>query len=452
MYFLRSAKASILFLIAALCFSSVASAVTVRTVTVMASGGNYTSLAAAITGESKNLVALDRQLTILCYASAAPDTKLVSLSSANGWVTDSTHYIRIVVPTTERHSGVFNSTKYYRIMNDYEEGIVVSGVPYTRIEGLQFYSSETSYTPSYPIELDNSPNCLVDSALIDVWNAYATPRQGIHMTLSGGSTVRNTIIYGAAESAIGVYWDPVIIDNVTLVNASRYNNALYGIDWSVNGGSGHLIRNVYCGGFQSACFNGPASSVTMVTSASSDQTGSIKNVSIANAAFVNPTNEPLSLRIQATSALKGAGTNLSAYFGNDIKGQTRTVPWDIGADQTPSGPPPSPNEKWLRALYQDVLGRAPTPTEIQQALGQLSGGTPRSTIVQNLCSTAEGSGRVMSLVQSLVLNSLYQSYLARTPTTLEVSSGDYALHSPLIQVMISILVTDEYYQRAQTRF
>src|SRR5438105_2119999 len=102
---------------------SFAFATTRRIVTVRSSGGNYTSLAAAITGERKNLVALDEQLTIQCYSSAAPDTAQVQIFDTDGWVTDSTHYIDIVVPPSERHTGKFDPTKYYRVMNMYELGI-----------------------------------------------------------------------------------------------------------------------------------------------------------------------------------------------------------------------------------------------------------------------------------------------------------------------------------------
>ena len=42
------------------------------------------------------------------------------------------------------------------------------------------------------------------------------------------------------------------------------------------------------------------------------------------------------------TAARGQGLDLSAQFNTDFDGQTRTVPWDIGADEAGGGPVPSP--------------------------------------------------------------------------------------------------------------
>lgn len=446
-------KRFVLIVISILLVSAFAFATTQRTVTVKGSGGDYTSLAAALTGEAKNLVALDRQLTIECYASAAPDTPEAHVWASDGWVTDSTHYVRITVPLSERHQGKFDTSKYHRVMNMYELGIWVLGVPYTRIEGVQFYVSASNYWTSYPIQLAQCENCFIDGVLIDGWFGLYGPRHGLHLTVAGGSEVRNTIIYGAWEAGIGVYWEPVTINNVTIVDQGLYSNALYGIDWGTNGGTGHVIRNVYCGGASVACYNGPRSAVTMTNDYASDNTGTVNNISLANAAFGNISNSLIDLNIQASSALRNGAVDLSSSFTNDCAGRTRVVPWDIGACAfVPSGPPPSPDEKFVRAFYLDFLNRAPSSTELQQALSQLGGGVSRSTYVQSVCSSTEGNGKITSMVQALVLNNIYQSYLVRPPTTTEVAAGDAQLHNPLTQVVVSILSSSEYYQRAQTRF
>jgi hypothetical protein len=102
-------------------------------------------------------------------------------------------------------------------------------------------------------------------------------------------------------------------------------------------------------------------------------------------------------------------------------------------------------------LYQDLLARAPTAIEVSQALTQLSGGTSRTTIVQNLCAGPEAAGKITALVQGLVLNNFYQAWLARSPTAAEVSSGDGLLHSPFTTIIVTIFASDEYFARAQTR-
>lgn len=436
-----------------LLLAPLARAATERVVTVKSSGGNYTTLAAAIAGEAKNLVSLDRQLTIECYSSAAPDRSQVSISS--GWVTDSTRYLRIVVPPSERHSGKFDATKYHRIMNNYQQGIVISGVPYTRIEGVQFYVSEANYSPSYPIQLSSCRNCLVDSVIVNAWYGFQSPRHGIHITLSGGSVVRNSVIYGVAEAAIGVNWEPVTIDNVTMVNRGLYNNALYGIDWSLNGGTGHVIRNTYCGGFANNCYHGPTAAVAMTTSASSDLTGNIDNVSVASASFVDDTGPTIDLHLQAASPLKDVGTSLSTVFTLDIDGQPRSGAWDIGADEADGGAPPpppppgpTPNEKFIQSFFQDFLSRQPTSSELQTLAGQLDSGSSRSSVVQSVCSTSEGAGKIANMIQTMVVNPLFQSYLKRLPTSGEVSSLGTPMNSSFTQILVTIFASDEYYQAA----
>jgi hypothetical protein len=84
------------------------------TVTVKSSTGDYTSLNAAFAGESYNLTNNCHNtgsagiLTINCYAF----TDTVAASTGAGYTTSASYYINVVVPLTERHSGVWNTGKY----------------------------------------------------------------------------------------------------------------------------------------------------------------------------------------------------------------------------------------------------------------------------------------------------------------------------------------------------
>ncbi len=102
---------------------------TLRTVTVKPSGGDYVSLNAAMVGEAADLVALDRRLDIECYSMS--DTVQVVV---NGFTTDATRYIRIYTPSSERHRGKWDNTKY-RLENT--ALIVDIQENYVRFEGLQ---------------------------------------------------------------------------------------------------------------------------------------------------------------------------------------------------------------------------------------------------------------------------------------------------------------------------
>jgi hypothetical protein len=391
-----------------LCFlNPVAWAVTQRTVTVKASGGDYTSLAAAIAGESKNLVGLDRQLTIACYASAAPDMPTARLDPADGWVTDATHYVRVMVPPGERHTGKWDPTKYYRSMVNYQTSFE-SLLPYTRIEGVQFYVDPSQFLPGWSIWFSYCRNCLIDGVLHNGWwgndgSGRITLTDAFHLTVSGGTVVRNTIVVGQLMACARMAWEPVEYDNFTCINEGWGGTGLNGIDFSNHSNTGHVIRNSYCGGATAGCYFGPASAVTITNSASSDNTGDIPNVSISAAMFVNPASPLPDLNLQAGSFLRGKGTSLSGIFTTDCAGRPRpsTGAWDVGACEFAGGspPPPSQNELWIRALYQDLLARAPNPTELSQALAQLNGGASRSTFVQNLCAGSEGAGKITGLVR-----------------------------------------------------
>ena len=82
----------------------------VRTVTVRPSGGDYTSLNAALAGEAADLVALNRQLNIELYAMT--DTEAVDLITP-AYVTDPDRYIKVYTPAAERHAGVWDAGKYH---------------------------------------------------------------------------------------------------------------------------------------------------------------------------------------------------------------------------------------------------------------------------------------------------------------------------------------------------
>jgi hypothetical protein len=61
-----------------------------KTVTVKTSGGDYTSLNAALAGEAIDLVANTRILTIECYAFT--DTTAVTIS---GYTSDESYYVNM---------------------------------------------------------------------------------------------------------------------------------------------------------------------------------------------------------------------------------------------------------------------------------------------------------------------------------------------------------------------
>jgi hypothetical protein len=102
--------------------------------TVKSSGGDYTSLSAFDAGEQRNLVTADEIAVAECYA--FEDGTAVDI---NGWTTDSTRYIKIYTPTSERHDGKWDATAYRLSLSNPSAYILILREDYIRVEGLQLY-------------------------------------------------------------------------------------------------------------------------------------------------------------------------------------------------------------------------------------------------------------------------------------------------------------------------
>ena len=109
---------------------------------------DYTSLAAAIAGESgaspkcvkgADLVTNDEQLTIECRASSgAADTAAVSV---DGFTRDEDRYVEIYIPPAHRHNGKWSTGKY-RIESTVQDILYIKD-SYTRVRGIQVKGSST---------------------------------------------------------------------------------------------------------------------------------------------------------------------------------------------------------------------------------------------------------------------------------------------------------------------
>jgi hypothetical protein len=80
----------------------------------------------------------------------------------------------------------------------------------------------------------------------------------------------------------------------------------------------------------------------------------------------------------------------------------------------------SPDARWVQALYHDVLGRTADPSAVAALSHELNNGTPREVVVSFL----EGNPD-----RPLIVGSLYNSYLHRSPNPTERSSGTLFLAS-----------------------
>ncbi len=268
-----------------------------------------------------------------------PDTSAVTI---NGWTTGSDNYIRVYTAPEARHDGKWKETAYR---------LQTSGTPiqsneeYVRFDGLQVFMNNTNFSQWQRGILVNLGAAAAD---IRIANSIVRSNGNIGVNCGGiwfettgpGSRyyITNTAIYGfktnsdyaAGVRSLNANWTGYMY-NVTS-NANDYGFR--------NSGGTMIAKNCYAGGNSHAAYNG---TIGKSNCASSDGTGSAGLTSVAysvsgGASFNNVTLSSEDFHIKGNSALKDAGVVTSTEaaplnFMVDIDGQTRSAPWDIGADE-----------------------------------------------------------------------------------------------------------------------
>lgn len=296
-------------------------------------GATYVSLAAALSGEAAaapNLVADTCILTIECYASAAPDTALADTGTS--YTTNASYYINIVVPTSDRHDGKWNTSKYRMECSggSTNGGALKIQEAYTRVTGLQIkHSSTGNYQEVTGIYANNGPY-EVSACLI--WCAVANNSAIINGIYSpyGAGTIWNTVAWrtGAGtfstSDGFSAHQATLTISNCT---AYGFNRNFYG---SASGPG--VVKN---------CISqaSGASGYAYTTSTGSDYNLSDRADAVGSTVynsktltFVDAANGDFHLAAGDTDAID-KGTSLSGTFTVDIDGVTRSGTWDLGADE-----------------------------------------------------------------------------------------------------------------------
>jgi len=298
---------------------------TTITKTIKPSGGDYTSLSAWEAGMQKNLVTADEISVAECYS--MQDTASVSV---DGWTTDSTRYIYIYTPGSERHDGKYNTSKY-RLETS---GNNVLEIPedYVRVKGLQIVltgaDSSNTRRAVYSQTGTTSDRRIEECVIKDLGSGTAT-RTGIE-ALYGTIYLYNNIVYDFKDYGINSYWWSSATWYV-------YNNTVYGCGLGINrsGGDTVYLKNNLCNS-NTTDYSGTFTNAT--TNLSEDATS--PNTALRNKAvtFVDEAGDDFHLASSDTNA-KDAGTDLSADSDSpydismDIDGVTRSGTWDIGADE-----------------------------------------------------------------------------------------------------------------------
>lgn len=302
------------------------------TKTVKSSGGDYTSLNAALAGQSADLTANCGGsggagiLTIECYS--MEDT--TAATTGSGYTTSSSYYINITVPVAERHNGKWD-TSAYRLNVNYNGRALEIDEFYTRLTGLQVKNSASgAYCCIY---MNHGSAYIVDSCIIDGNDSiyFVFYDSSAHYQLTG--TIRNSVIYNSArvgvELTIGSS-GTVNLQNVTIASCIR--DGLKRSSGTVN------ATNVACiGNGDNSSYFDFTGTITKTNCASTDATADGTNcetgIAHSTSTFVNVTAGSQDYHLVSGSGLIDQGTSLSGIFTTDIDGETRSGTWDIGADE-----------------------------------------------------------------------------------------------------------------------
>ena len=305
-----------------------------KTVTVKSTGGDYTTVSAALAGESTNLVTNTCILTIECYDPA--DT--IQIETGSGYTTNSSYYVHITVPQSIRHAGVWDTNKWVFQYAGTHFAIYlcnylhISGFQLERTSGDGGFFNFLGISASYTL---NISNCILKGC------GGTTYRQILYSCSTGSfPTINmwNCLAYNTG-SEWGSYQNHLEAqDVVNLYNCTIING---GADFGIRREAGTLtLKNCYVGGSLYGDYTG---AIALTTCASSDSTGTSglrgilasTTADSTHAGFVNVTSSAENFHIKTDSPLKGVGTTnpASGLFSDDIDGVVRTGSWDIGADQ-----------------------------------------------------------------------------------------------------------------------
>jgi len=304
-------------------------------------GTDYTSLAAWEAGEQRDLVAADEIAVAKCRCTnGSADATTVTIE---GWTTNSDCYIKVWTDPDEgyRHDGKWNDSSY-RLDPGTNNGLYVrQGWVY--IIGLQIHATHKVQSghvyARYPLLLEwcTSGDVVIDKSIIRL-TAKSTKGYGINIYDPNDTTtafkIRNCVIYqdGSSTGEAGIRIGAASNDTVEIFNCTVYN---FGIGiFNQSGSPDVIVQN--CAVFGNSDDFSNVSTIDHCASDDGDGTNAVVP-SDWSLVFVDYPNGDFHLKSTDTD-LRDAGVDLSSEgFTDDIDGETRSAPWDIGADEYVSG-------------------------------------------------------------------------------------------------------------------
>jgi len=336
---------------------------------------------------SRDLVAADAAMLVACYNDGPMDD---TVSISNSWITSANNLIRVFTPVatsqvgaSQRHTGVAGTGfRMTPVLNGGGTGrYVILGINtgYVRVEGLEIDGTgvtASQYVKGINIQqgLSNVGDIRIDSNLIhDLhttaagWNTEGSMGIiGLQQNLTSGPplTITNNVIYDITNTVVeghiaGIHVGSRATSYVLNNTVLRINNVgsgcapncgpawgIYAKAWPDGTGVTVIAQNNYVGNVSAVnpvqvCYgvmDGGVLTQSFNVSSDATATGFSSQTNRTNYAtyFQSITNGSENLHIVNTSAaLWGtSGSDLSARFSHDVDGQLRTIPWDVGADES----------------------------------------------------------------------------------------------------------------------
>lgn len=322
-------------------FSSLAAAVSTST---GAASANYLNTA--------NLVNGNYVLNIPCYYDNGPDTSPVVIS---GYTTGPGNYILIYTPTStasqvnqsQRHGGQWTSTAYALQPTANNFSINAGSTQYLTIDGLQLlmaitYSSNLADIDTNPVATSTVTisNNIIRASITNFGSLNAGILRNYDASSSKVLDIYNNDIYGFSYGASTQYGISLNAVNTAFIYSNTIASNSIGV-YLQNGPAATAKDNIFAfnstdtvGTFASGTdYNATDLSTIGYTVTGGGNTHDRVSQTFS---FGNAAQNDYFLTASDTGA-RGHGVDLSAdpnlAFNTDIYGDTRTDPWDIGADQ-----------------------------------------------------------------------------------------------------------------------
>jgi len=301
---------------------------------------DYSSVDAAIDGEvaSDSDITDEGLLIIDCYEML--DT--TASTTIVGMTTDATHYILVrgvASDRTETNTYVY-STERYRMERTDAYGFYINQQN-VRFENLQIKITETTGGGSYGIYISGQTDVHVYGSIFTAAGAGSGPN-GIFANMNSGTPSArfyNNIFYdidsnsngSGIKMAAGAGSDVLVMNN-TFVACRISVEMGTNVDW------GNMENNVFqdCGAGSCISIGGGNSDYDYNICSDTDCNDGANGQDGVTLTFSNKAGDDFRLDATDTEAID-TGSDQSAVLTDDIEGDARSAPFDIGADETAGG-------------------------------------------------------------------------------------------------------------------